>query len=184
MPPPQPCVRSSRPAVPRRSPRSTRSRSPTSRPCVRTSARRRAQPFDRVADGRQSWAASLPGTDVVLVLGPEPALRWRTFCEQIIGIAQRMGAPTAFTLGSVARRRATHPAHPAHRDCDRQLADRTVRTRALSLRGPDRHRRGAARCAVRAAGCRPRRCGRPCRATPPSCHRRARRSPCSIVSAR
>jgi proteasome assembly chaperone (PAC2) family protein len=47
------------------------------------------------------WAASLPGTDVVLVLGPEPALRWRSFCEQITGIAQRVGAPMAFTLGAL-----------------------------------------------------------------------------------
>ena len=47
------------------------------------------------------WGASLPGTDVVLVLGPEPALRWRTFCEQIGAIATRVGAPTAFTLGAL-----------------------------------------------------------------------------------
>lgn len=47
------------------------------------------------------WGASLPGTDVVLVMGPEPALRWRTFCEQIVGIAQRVGAPTGFTLGAL-----------------------------------------------------------------------------------
>ena len=47
------------------------------------------------------WSASLPGTDVVMVLGPEPALRWRTFCEQITDIAHRLGAPTAFTLGAL-----------------------------------------------------------------------------------
>ena len=47
------------------------------------------------------WGASLPGTDVVLVLGPEPALRWRTFCEQLGAIATRVGAPTAFTLGAL-----------------------------------------------------------------------------------
>jgi proteasome assembly chaperone (PAC2) family protein len=47
------------------------------------------------------WGASLPGSDVVLVLGPEPALRWRTFCEQITGIAQRVGAPMGFTLGAL-----------------------------------------------------------------------------------
>ena len=47
------------------------------------------------------WGASLPGTDVLLVLGPEPALRWRSFCEQITGIAARMGAPTAFTMGAL-----------------------------------------------------------------------------------
>jgi len=47
------------------------------------------------------WGASLPGSDVVLVLGPEPALRWRSFCEQISGIAQHFGTPMGFTLGSL-----------------------------------------------------------------------------------
>jgi len=47
------------------------------------------------------WGASLPGSDVVLVLGPEPALRWRMFCEQITGIAHRAGAPMCFTLGAL-----------------------------------------------------------------------------------
>jgi proteasome assembly chaperone (PAC2) family protein len=47
------------------------------------------------------WGASLPGTDVVLILGPEPALRWRTFCEQLTGIATRFRAPMAFTLGAL-----------------------------------------------------------------------------------
>lgn len=47
------------------------------------------------------WGASLPGSDVVLVLGPEPALRWRTFCDQITGIAQHVGAPMGFTLGAL-----------------------------------------------------------------------------------
>lgn len=47
------------------------------------------------------WGASLPGTDVLLVMGPEPALRWRTFCEQITGIAQRLDAPMGFTLGAL-----------------------------------------------------------------------------------
>lgn len=47
------------------------------------------------------WGASLPGADVVLILGPEPALRWRTFCEQLTGIAARFGSPMAFTLGAL-----------------------------------------------------------------------------------
>lgn len=47
------------------------------------------------------WGASLPGTDVILVLGPEPALRWRSFCDQIAGIARRFEAPMAFTLGAL-----------------------------------------------------------------------------------
>ncbi|HUF99721.1 MAG TPA: PAC2 family protein [Ilumatobacter sp.] len=58
------------------------------------------------------WATSLPGTDVILMLGPEPALRWRLFSEQIIKIAQAVGATTVLTLGAlladVPHTRPTH----------------------------------------------------------------------------
>ncbi len=47
------------------------------------------------------WSASLPGTDVLLVLGPEPALRWRLFCEQLTGIGERFGASMAITVGAL-----------------------------------------------------------------------------------
>ncbi|MEX2626952.1 MAG: PAC2 family protein [Ilumatobacteraceae bacterium] len=47
------------------------------------------------------WSLSLPGADVVLVLGPEPALRWRSFCDQIVGLAQHLGSPLTLTLGAL-----------------------------------------------------------------------------------
>ena len=47
------------------------------------------------------WSMSAPGADVVLVLGPEPALRWRAFCEQIVGIARHFDSPLALTLGAL-----------------------------------------------------------------------------------
>ncbi len=47
------------------------------------------------------WSASLPGGDVILVLGPEPALRWRLFCEQIEGLAERFGTTMAISLGAL-----------------------------------------------------------------------------------
>jgi len=47
------------------------------------------------------WAASLPGTDVVLVLGPEPALQWRKFCDELVEVARRMGATMGLTLGAL-----------------------------------------------------------------------------------
>ena len=47
------------------------------------------------------WSVSLPGTDVILVLGPEPALRWRLFCEQIEGIAAAFGVTMAISLGAL-----------------------------------------------------------------------------------
>jgi proteasome assembly chaperone (PAC2) family protein len=47
------------------------------------------------------WSASTPGGDVILVLGPEPALRWRCFTEQLIAIANTHGAGMVLTLGAL-----------------------------------------------------------------------------------
>ena len=47
------------------------------------------------------WSASLPGGDVILVLGPEPALRWRLFSDQIVSIAERFGATMGMSLGAL-----------------------------------------------------------------------------------
>ena len=47
------------------------------------------------------WSASTPGGDVILILGPEPALRWRLCCEQIVGVAQRFDVPIVITLGAL-----------------------------------------------------------------------------------
>ena len=47
------------------------------------------------------WSASLPGTDVILVLGPEPALRWRLFTDQLCGIAEAFDVSMAISLGAL-----------------------------------------------------------------------------------
>ena len=47
------------------------------------------------------WTTSLPGSDVVIVLGPEPSLRWRLYTEQIVGIARRCSATSAVSLGAL-----------------------------------------------------------------------------------
>ena len=39
--------------------------------------------------------------DVVLVLGIEPNMRWRTFCDLIVGVAKDLGVELAVTLGSL-----------------------------------------------------------------------------------
>jgi predicted ATP-grasp superfamily ATP-dependent carboligase len=49
----------------------------------------------------QAFAASTPGGDVVLFLGTEPQLRWRTFTHQITGIAEETGAQLVVTLGAL-----------------------------------------------------------------------------------
>ena len=47
------------------------------------------------------WCVSTPGADVILVLGPEPALRWRLFTDQIVGVAEAYRASMVLTLGAL-----------------------------------------------------------------------------------
>jgi predicted ATP-grasp superfamily ATP-dependent carboligase len=48
-------------------------------------------------------SAHVPGTelDVVTLVGVEPQLRWRTFCEQVIGVAHLFGAERLITFGAL-----------------------------------------------------------------------------------
>jgi hypothetical protein len=70
------------------------------------------RPRVRLDEGRQReivWpafefsTATIPGTetDVVLLLGTEPQLRWRTFCEQVVAVAEACGVHLAITLGAL-----------------------------------------------------------------------------------
>jgi len=70
----------------------------TTRPHVRLDDQRRRQ---IVWPTVGVWSVSLPGSDVVLVLGPEPALQWRLFSEQLVGLATDLRAPLAITLGAL-----------------------------------------------------------------------------------
>jgi predicted ATP-grasp superfamily ATP-dependent carboligase len=49
------------------------------------------------------YAGSLPGDagDVVLVIGTEPQLRWRTFCAQVTGLAEELGCRLVVILGAL-----------------------------------------------------------------------------------
>jgi predicted ATP-grasp superfamily ATP-dependent carboligase len=48
-------------------------------------------------------AAALPetGRDVVVLIGTEPQLRWRTFCTQVLAVANELGAELVVTLGAL-----------------------------------------------------------------------------------
>lgn len=46
-------------------------------------------------------SASTPGGDVVLLTGPEPQLRWRTFCQEIAEVAGELGVSMVVTLGAL-----------------------------------------------------------------------------------
>lgn len=49
------------------------------------------------------YAASLPGEagDVLLLVGPEPQLRWRTYCRQVTELATLMGCRLVVLLGAL-----------------------------------------------------------------------------------
>ncbi len=42
-----------------------------------------------------------PNLDVITLVGTEPQLRWRTFCEQIVGLAQLMQVRLVVTVGAL-----------------------------------------------------------------------------------
>ena len=48
-------------------------------------------------------AGTIPGgdQDVLLIIGTEPQLRWRTYCEQLTAVAQGQGARLCLTLGAL-----------------------------------------------------------------------------------
>jgi predicted ATP-grasp superfamily ATP-dependent carboligase len=69
-----------------------------------------SRPLVRLVDGATReivWPANdffwahAPGGDVVLLLGAEPQLRWRTFCEQITSVSSTLGVPLVITLGAL-----------------------------------------------------------------------------------
>ena len=47
------------------------------------------------------WHVSGAGGDVILMLGPEPSLKWRLFSQQILGIADHFGTTMMLTLGAL-----------------------------------------------------------------------------------
>ena len=47
------------------------------------------------------WSASTPGGDVLLVLGPEPSLRWRLFADEVMAVATQFEASMLLTLGAL-----------------------------------------------------------------------------------
>lgn len=48
-------------------------------------------------------AGTIPdgGGDIVVIVGPEPQLRWRTYTEQLTGVAEAVGARLCVTLGAL-----------------------------------------------------------------------------------
>jgi len=70
------------------------------------------RPTIRLVEGRtrsvewpevEVWAAHAPRAprDLVLVSGPEPSMRWRTFCDGILELAEALGVQLTVTLGAL-----------------------------------------------------------------------------------
>ena len=70
------------------------------------------RPQVRLIDGRTRsiewpsndfWSATIAGTDtdVVLLQGTEPGLRWRTFAEQVLAVVRALDAKLVVTLGAL-----------------------------------------------------------------------------------
>ncbi len=71
-----------------------------------------SRPYVRLGGGGErtiEWprtdllAGSLPGgrRDLVLMIGPEPRLRWQTYCGVVLDVAGSLGARTLVTLGAL-----------------------------------------------------------------------------------
>jgi proteasome assembly chaperone (PAC2) family protein len=72
-------------------------------------------------------AAEIPGADndLVIVQGPEPSLRWRGYCDAIVGIARELDVDQVITLGSLlADVPHSRPVHVTGIGSDTALLDR------------------------------------------------------------
>jgi proteasome assembly chaperone (PAC2) family protein len=69
--------------------------------------------------------APLAPRDLVLLTGPEPAYRWRTFCRTIVELAEALGVQLVVTLGSLlADVPHTRPVHVTGMASDEGLHER------------------------------------------------------------
>lgn len=66
-----------------------------------------------------------PGRDVIFVRGMEPQLRWRSFCDLVVGVARHYDADMALILGALlADVPHTRPVHVSGSADDEDLAER------------------------------------------------------------
>ena len=71
------------------------------------------------------WSASTADGDVLLLVGPEPSLRWRLFTEQVLAIVARFEVPLVLTLGALLADVAhTRPVQVVGTASDQAVIDR------------------------------------------------------------
>jgi proteasome assembly chaperone (PAC2) family protein len=84
------------------------------------------------------WSTTVPGTDVdvVLLQGTEPALKWRTFCDQVLAVVRALDARLVVTLGALlAEVPHTRPVRVIGTAQDDDLIDR-LRLHRSTYEGP------------------------------------------------
>ena len=84
-----------------------------------------------------------PGSDrdIVLMHGVEPNMRWRTFCAELLAIADKLNVDTVVILGALlADTPHTRPVPVSGRGLLPRVGE-VLRPGGNPLRGPDRHRR-------------------------------------------
>jgi proteasome assembly chaperone (PAC2) family protein len=67
------------------------------------------RPEARLVDGRReiTWptttcfAGAIEGRDAIVIVGTEPQLRWRTYCESVLEVVQTWDAELVITLGAL-----------------------------------------------------------------------------------
>jgi proteasome assembly chaperone (PAC2) family protein len=75
--------------------------------------------------------------DLVLLEGPEPSMRWRTFCQQVVDLAEALGVQMVVTLGALlADVPHSHPVQITGMSADDGLADRLGTVNHSSYEGP------------------------------------------------
>ena len=85
--------------------------------------------------------AHVPGADrdIVFVTGVEPQLRWRTFCEQLLGIAKALGVDSVITLGALLAdvpHSRDVPVYGATDDPSLQWIDQGIEVSSSAYEGP------------------------------------------------
>jgi len=88
--------------------------------------------------GIEIFAARVPRAqrDLILVQGPEPSMRWKTFCQNIIDLAEALGTQLVVTMGALlADVPHTHPVSITGLGSDATLME-TLAVKETTYEGP------------------------------------------------
>ena len=84
------------------------------------------------------WTAQLtePALDVALLVGVEPQLRWRTFCEQVISVAEMLDVKRVLALGSLLAEIPHSRPVEVYGTADAEIAENEFKVSPSTYEGP------------------------------------------------